>query len=457
MRTMIFLLVLFQAALVSARGGPYPVTEKVRVLDLYYLSDGVLQKNSFTQKDLHSAEKLEIPGHVCGVVLFCDGEIEAKVAGREMNRITKNKDGTFSLKYFRTLKPEELSLSVVDKTYYQEMISRKENSSGGHPYILGGYSFFPRITGDAISSKRHFDITIEREGERLTIPVLQSASQLIHTVEGEVEGRTRKIAFRYIGTRLQELQEEEDFGERLNAVAEGVFSVEQHFNADLVRYINIVDYAGIHNAVTLDGQNDIWFYVKTFLEEPTEELQTISQHETLHIYVNQKKLPSVQALRGIFSDLNGFDLLSIERFSIMTSGVTPQRQGKGNQEIFFDFINEKNFLKGMKGGHSHDNVEEFLTSFLHTLMYSDRLEENLHLPLSLYSHNTGTRSRVLTPSERVSVLDRYIQVLEILKESLPDRTALTAWRASTSIFNGDLMMAKALRAQEGLSAKMMEE
>lgn len=419
---LIVLLVLFQAVLVSAKNVTSSFSDQLKVLDLYYVRDGAVQKESFNANQLRSRTPT-VNGYVCGVVLFCKEGVTAKVEGREMNPIRRNDDGTVSLKYFRSLSLDELSLPETDKTYYQKLFSSSEKNLGGQSFLPGGYSLFSRVTGDAVSPNQQFDITLANAGRTIEIPVRQDDCRTVKELDRTGDGHAGRIAFRYLGNRLDRFQSQtRRFEKRLDAIASGISAVENRLGVDLVRCVNIIDYSGIRNAVTCDGENDIWFYASTFQEEPVNELKTIAEHESLHIYVSRNGLSGNHDVRKLFSDLKHYDLFSMERFSIMTAGTVPPGNGESasDDNIFFDFINEKNFLKGMKGGHSHENIDEFCVSFLHSLVYFDRMEENLNLPVNGYFSDAKAPQRFLTPSEQVTVLDNYIRSIGVLMGALSE-------------------------------------
>lgn len=405
-------------------GGPFAgrtdperrnVLEKVDMIYFHIVKDGKERTGFVTREDLKSGGPLSFDGYVCGIVVFCDEDMAVSVEGRKMSKIRRNTDGTFSVKYYGKLRPEELG-----KTYYEKLASRNGSSQKEGKFLLGGYSLFPEITGDAVHPKDRFRITLGSRGRSVELPVEQDGYKTICVVPANPDSRTLDVAVRYIGTNAQGMQNDlSDFPSRVNAIAEGIASVEYTFQTDLVNSVNIIDYAGIQNAVTRDEGNDIWIYSETFRNEPVDELRSIAAHESLHKLVANQRLSRSSEVCTLFCDLKGFDILSYERFILMTTGaVPPERPASSSEnELFFSFINEKHFIEGMKGGHSQANPDELCVSLLHSLMFIDRLKGNLDRPIALPDSD---HYRFLTDAEKALVVDKYIKSIQVLLGSVPE-------------------------------------
>ena len=87
---------------------------------------------------------------------------------------------------------------------------------------------------------------------------------------------------------------------------------------------------------------------------------------------------------------------------------------------FFSFINERNFLQGMKGGHSHQNPDEFCTSFLHSLMFVEGLSKNLDRPLALKDRE---KPHFLNEEEKQNVFKEYVRTFDILSRLISKETS----------------------------------
>lgn len=369
------------------------LTEKVRMVKLYTVHQGKALNRVLGVEELQSG-RVEVSGYVTGVLVLANSEMKAQVDGQNMSKIRSNGDGTYSIKYFGKVGSHEIGVTPFN-SYYQK--KGEDHRAQGH---LEGYSLFPRVVGDAVSPNPSFQIALRGGDASATFSVQQRGYDTFQPPRGSVE-------FQYLGERLDKHMQTADFQARLNAITEGIRAVEQLFRAEnLVERVKILDYEKVHNAVTCEEKNDIWFYINTFLGEPVEELRTIAQHEALHILVDRKRFAKDSLIRELFADLKGYEILSRERFMLITRGAAPGDSAQGNSD-FFSFIDEKNFIPGMKGGHSSQNVDEFCTSFLHTLMYVENLRENLDRPLK----SDDGRARVMNPRKKEEILSAYLRTL----------------------------------------------
>ncbi|MDI6854260.1 MAG: hypothetical protein QME75_11740 [Deltaproteobacteria bacterium] len=369
----------------------------------------------YQRKDLRSLKPLNIKGYVTGVVMLLNDELAVSLDGMPMSRIRTNDDGTLTCKYFGPLE------SVGSISPYIESVSHKapENAAaetGAAKYLFGGYSCFPLVRGAGVSREKQFFISLKKGNDSLRIVVRHQGSRAIFAAKNE---SGKQISFHYQGTSLpNNFAKDPELRSRLQAISAGIRSVEGKFGVDLVSRVNLVDYEKIRNAVTCGGEKEIWFYLKVLREEPLEELRTIAAHETLHLLVESQGFAEDAALREHFADLKGFDFLSYERFMLITKGIVLEKgkEDLKDEAIFFAFLDERNFLKGMKGGHAYQNPEEFCTSFLHSLMFVERLKDNLDRPLFLRGRQ---EPYFLSQTEKQNILKEYVKTLEILKQSLP--------------------------------------
>ena len=231
--------------------------------------------------------------------------------------------------------------------------------------------------------------------------------------------------FRYLGNRGPKVENTPDFNERLDAITEGIAQVEQTFGLKLVDSVNLVDYEDLQNALTRAGRKDIWFFIETFSQESITELRTIAAHETLHLLVDHFHITSNYQMRKLFADLKGYDELSLERFCLLTRGTVKEEPTCAGEHRLFSFIDEKHFL-GRKGGHSHQNLDEFCTSLIHSLMFVGRIDRNLSLPLK--SGPAGTIC-TLTDDQKSEILDYYLKSIGILQASVSGRNSGAASQA----------------------------
>jgi len=382
------------------------VSEKIRAVRVYSVADGIIQETVFHREALQEAGELRVSGYVTGIVFLCEEPMTITVEGYKASDIIENPDGTFKVKHLGSIQPSDELIPALT-----EMNKRLRDRD----HVPGGYSCFPRVFGDSIGPGDRVDITFEHEGTKYETAILQSGPHDVQTVLSNPGAESRPVTFRFLGTSAQQLREQiSDFEQRLSAIAESIYHVEKTLNTRLVETVNIVGVGEIYDAVACDGSNDIWFYVTAFREEPLAELKTIASHESIHIYVDKNRVTRDPAIRKLFADLKGYDTLSLERFMIITAGEVPAEMAQQDAPTatLLALIDEKNFLEGMKGGHSGTSIEEFCTSFIHSLLVLDRLEQTIDRPLSFA--NAGDEPQTLSRQEQIAVLDDYIATINAL-------------------------------------------
>jgi len=388
-------------SLASRRYQLQPDFANTTMLVFFNIKNGKVQRSFHTTADLLQKPKIVVDGYVAGIVALSDAELDVYVDHTRMRKVSRQKDGTLFFDHFGKLNPKEIFiLDMADDP--DSMINHYSKDA-----FLKGYSFFPKITGDAVSPDDRFVIDILKEGKRIEVAVHQNGYRDLLPDELLPSEACR---FRYIGDRVHALDAKiQALEERIRAVTEGIAEIEEAFQVRLVRNVNIVDCEGIHNALTRAGYDDIWFFVDTFQNESVSELKTITKHEVLHLLVDRYNLTKSTGIREAFANLKGYDELSFERFFLVTQGKNKkQSKSAGKDHHFFAFINEKNFFPGSKGGHSQDNLDEFCTSFLHSLLVPGQLEENLNDPLSIGANRPAHN---LSNGEKREVLAYYRKMI----------------------------------------------
>ncbi len=390
-------------------------------LKIYRVENGKMGTRVFDGDSLKQSGSLSISGYVSGIVAVGKPGLDIRVDGKSMSPVRQEANGEFSLGYYGTINPAQLvksnpignsDLLVTESA----VLTQNSRSRSDCPEV---YSFFPSVPGDTVCSKSNFRVEISTGDAAYRLGISHSGG--IDTQACASEG---VCGFRYIGLQKTDLDHAlADSDDRLQAISDGVAAVESAFHTDLVKTVHVIAYDDIRNAVTCLNQNDIWFYINTFKDEPVNELAVIAEHEALHILVDKLNLTANSDVRKMFADLKGFNDFSIERFQIVSRGHTPSkvRLDKGEDGFFFEFISERNFLNGMKGGHPQENLDEFCASFLHTLMYPDRFEANLTHPLPA----SGGASMIPDIQERENIISRYIGLLKIVRSLLVTDTAIS--------------------------------
>jgi hypothetical protein len=424
------------------------ILENISFLALYTVEKGKMRCLYYRKEDLRPGQDLVVNGYVSGVVVLSNQEVEACIGNMPMSRIRENEDGTLTCRHFGPLDSMGAIFPYIQSIPQRKPAEIEQTRTSSSKYLFGGYSYFPKVLGAGVSPEEGVFISLKKGEASVQILVRQRKDCTIFKFQPDT---SEEIPFRYQGTTLtHHFPVEGELRQRLIAVSEGIRSVENRFEVDLVSRVNLLDYEEIHNAVTCKGEKEIWFYLKALREEPLDELRTIAEHETLHLLVDLKGFADEGELREHFADLKGFGMFSYERFMLITRGILREGQQSLNKDaIFFAFLSERNFLEGMKGGHAHHNPDEFCTSFLHSLMFLEQLTPNLDRPLALQNHR---KPHLLTPKEKQNVLKDYIKTLDILARSVsPEKEAFKCFEKICSILQQAHFQAKRdLRMLEGL-------
>lgn len=390
------------------------LTDAIVALCIYQVKNGQTIVRVFSGTELKTHPSIHMEGYISGVVLLSTSSIEASVAGRPLRKLPIQTDGSFDLTIYGKFESDVLKVAFRNAEHSDFDFDRMNH--------FAGYAWFPMVRGDPVCTQNRFSIILKDSRQSLEIPVFHTETIQLTLVSSEPDNTQYKMDFRYSGNDPEQF-EIRDFETRVRAIAEGVGAVESIMGQELVTSVNLLDYDGIYNALTCDGRNEIWFYTDIFWKESPEELRTIAEHETLHILVDQGRLTKNTDLRELFADLRGMDDLSMDRFALITTGVFPsgarRSDSKTPDHILFAFINEMNFFKGKKGGHSRDSLEEFCVSFLHTLMYPDNLDHNLKSPVIL----PGGDLNILSTNNQMSLLADYLMVIEKLMNAAGENPA----------------------------------
>lgn len=393
---------------------------KPETVCLYTVVDGRVQPKVFQMNDLRKVERVNIEGYVSGVVVFLEREIPVRMGGKLLKRTERLAAERRLLRDFGFLpvgSPDPPKLASDGGNHPDEKTDLIDGRSMEH---LKAYCLFPDVSGNTISNTPAFGIAFDDPANKWEIQITQQGVEdfcLIPAPSDQV------LTFQYIGTRLDKLRAmHSSFDDRLKAVADGIQGVESAFDADLVHQVNIIDREGIQNAITSREGGEIWLYVDALMNEPTDELRVMAAHETLHKLVGKLGLPANARIRKLFARLRGYDLFSSERLTLVMTGVTPSTntQGQGEHPLL-PFIDENHFFEGMKGGHSGENLDEFCTSMIHSLLFVDRLSENLDRPVIPAGVSTGSGS--WAQSDKLAILQEYANAIECLIKALPKKTA----------------------------------
>lgn len=378
--------------------------QDVAVIWLHVVKDGKIKKLAFKPQELTDMPVIAVDGYVNGIVLLSKNPLSVSVNGKPMSPIRMNADGYYKLKYYGNISRQEFWSTFLPVEKVPE-ISEK--------IIQGCYSIFPKVPGDALSHAPKFQITLNQKHTSHHLTIHQDAMAKLDLREILPAGSDAP-EFYYLGSNLKQFDcTSTAFRKRVDALLAGIKHVEGITGGKLVQAVQIIDYDLAHNAYSCNDENTIWLYSKLLWQETVQELRVIAEHETMHILSDQLGLSASSRMRELFAELMGFGIFSMERFYVVSSGANPPPKAanlSSNTSKLFDFINEVNFIRGMNGGHSQDNLDEFCASFLHTLMYIDRLAPLLSSPIK-----TRNGSLIhLSLAEQASLFKDYDRVLKTM-------------------------------------------
>jgi len=389
------------------------------LLGLHVVQDSRFRMIPLTNNDLRHLPSITVDGYLNGIVLLSKTPLHISIDNQRITPLQHDADGMLELNYYGFAEQSD---------FWNRYLAVAKEAGGGAP-LQSGYSRFPKIPGDALSHAREVRIAITRNGIENGLTIRQKVPVKLDTGGPDIDGRNA-LGVYYLGNDTARFASAPaDFRRRIRAVMEGIEAVEAAMGDTVVHRINLIDLEGMREAYTCYGESEIWLYTPLFWNEPVEELRSVAEHESMHILADRLGLPTNWRLRGLYADLMGFGPLSRERFSVMTTGRPPRVPATGQvapgASHLFDFINETNFIRGMKGGHAQDDLDEFCASFLHTLLYIDRLGPLLDQPI--LSRDGSLRH--LAADERRRLLADYHTVLNAMAGEIPAPRAGMALRA----------------------------
>lgn len=429
---------------------PDTFADKVKAICIYEVRNGRVQPKIFSGNDLKTRKAIQVNGYTSGIVLFTTECMNISVDDRQMETFPINRDGTYKLK------------ESGDFDHLKLLTTLNHSDPQGHTLpnldqMKGRYCYFPKIRGDAVCKQSIFNIELSIDNMTLTLPVNQTGSLKFYNTGSVHAASQDTLSFLDVGNNLSRLDKASpDFTKRIAALSKGIQTAESRFQTKLVDTINILNYNDADNAFTYKGEKQIWIYNQTFKKVSPRELHSLAEHEACHILIDSMDLTLNDALRKHFADLKGFGAFSLERFMLVTLGSIPGAglNDTSSNSHFFAFINEKNFIKGMTGGHSQDNLEEFCASFLHSTLYIDRLYSNLQRPITL----RGGKKHHLTKDEKSKLFEIYKKTITLFhaaaqKESGP--TYLSRYlQATTQMMENEAVPGETARVACGRNVQL---
>jgi len=378
------------------------IAEKINLIYLSVINNGEAKPIILSSEELRKNPTLDIDGYIANIMIFDKEEMDISLNQNEAKKIGKLKGEDYIDLNGGAVYPDELETEEYGKEIFQQLIDREvSKDKKGRSFLRGGY-FFGRSTrslysGKPINNLENNTLTFKIDDKIYTIPIKQKVSQEFRKINLDSERQRDDLVFNYLGNDRDRFLGIEEMDEKLQAIAEATNNVESISDMDIVDRVYLIDYKA--NNAFADAKEKFITFLSGYLEKNSvEDVKIVTEHEILHKYVFEKGFTEDPQVREIFANLKGYTGDKKQR--IIEQGFIPFDDFNENykNKEFFAFVNEKDFL-GKGGGHSHGNIWEFCTSFTHSLMYLDRLENNLEK---------------FSGEEKSTILDNYIVVLKTM-------------------------------------------
>lgn len=411
------------------------IVENIDMVYLYVINDKEAKPIVLSQQDLKKSPRLNIDGYITNIIVFCKDKANVKLNRKGFKKIEIR---SFEGKNYvsmddRCIYPSNLKTEKYGEETFQRLFARESiKGKKGHSFLKGGYFLGETphgllYLGSAINNRKNNKLKFISDDKTYTIDINQKKFQKFKRIDLDPTQSRDNVVFHYLGNAPDEFSQVQQVDEKLQAIAQGINNVETISNNNFVSRVNMIDYEEV-NAFAEHKKKLITFLSQYLELNSVKDAQLTAEHETLHKYVFEKGFTQDKQIRKIFADLKGYT--GHDKETLIDQGWIPFDNFNMDYEnkAFFSFINEMNFFEA-SGGHSNTNVYEFCTSFFHTLMDIEWLEQNLEKPLRIRMIDIERTMEIqrrgelkLSEQEKVSILDNYITVLEVMiksAESIP--------------------------------------
>ncbi|MDY0039646.1 MAG: hypothetical protein RBS57_04995, partial [Desulforhabdus sp.] len=157
---------------------------KIEAVCIYTIADGQSFQRVLSEQDIRKDHRLNVAGYVSGVVVLGSPGLTISIDGNEANRASRDADGSFDIKNFGKLHPDEMIPS--GRTYYGLDRFQRKIGSREEP-TFHAYSFFPTILAVSVSERNDFSITIASKDQALNLFIRQCGHKSICTLGGDRE------------------------------------------------------------------------------------------------------------------------------------------------------------------------------------------------------------------------------------------------------------------------------
>lgn len=425
----------------AASNGSPKIAANIQMIYIFIVHDRKISKVILTREDLLKNPTIDIDGYIANMIVFCKDNMDMKVElnGNVLNR-AKMSEGDMILEQviagqkgsetvqLRHLSPKTMAAGKYDESYFNGLLSRKTEllNKGEFPTLKGVYYLnlcdekWEEYLGTPATDKEINTLAFSDWFRRYSLTIRQKSYVNAGDVDLDPNSTIDDLSVEYLGADLEGFSKKVGLEEKKRKIAEGIYNVERIVNMDLFSRCNVIDY-NVVNAFA-EGRKRTITFLRSYLMDPetAEHIGSTAEHETLHILTNGIIAYKGKLISTLYADLK--DYHGKEREGIIQDGTTPLEEWVDEarhypDKVFMYFINEKNYFFGGKteGGHAQENIWEFSTSFFHTLMYIEKLPENLKNEIFVDEQNVPDNKVALTETDKRTILDDYIKTIEMFK------------------------------------------
>jgi len=355
------------------------LARSINMIYLFVVNDGVVKPVVVTKEDLIQNPILDIDGHIADIYVLGTKMMKVQLSGKkgeaiQVRRTTDDKyikldfggyGNSFSVQDFVTSKH---SFDDIKRVFFGDSKPEYGAVLPGR-YFTGVNTKKTGYMGNPFTEEEENTLTLFSGEQKYELPIIQKTKEKYAEKEG--------IPFIYRGNNIERVSGIDNIDRKLQAIAQAVKNIETMFGTKIIESVNILDFEQ-NNAFARDEPPDITVLIKYLRESSQESLKTMVEHELLHIVVYNLGLTEDRKIRTAYADFLGAS--GVERKRLIRLGYTPfgpDRENLSYNSTFFAFVDEAHFLKDADTGHSFNNIYEFTTSFIHSLMYVERFKANL--------------------------------------------------------------------------------
>lgn len=368
------------------------IIEKIKAVCIFFVKDGVVKTAVLTKHELEKLNRIHLDGYIAGMLVFTDtekGEVHiecndtyALEGERLSDRASVGVRNGCRITY---IYPEDLNLPSRYQDLFNDLMSQV--GDGVSAYFVGNVATSIFYLGESVGHELHggYYISFADSKSALRVGLEQSSNDYI--------GSLGSTDFYFLGNN-KNLLKSRVIGQKLSAIHRGIRKIEKFAGKEFVNKVNIVEF-NVNNAMANKNSPEIKFTTANLLESTPYDLRNMAEHELLHKYVDHVGLNKDEHISTLLAQTLGRD-----------SWGAYGDFAEYDEHAFFAFVNEHNYLDTSEGGHSNANIDEFSTSFLHSLMYIDKFEKNLEEGIRLEVNDKN--KTYLTTEEKLRVIDLYI-------------------------------------------------